>query len=113
MVEYALVLPMALLLILALVQTAMYFHAYNAARHAADRAVQVTQVLGGNASEGEAAAHQVLSQIVAMENAQVDVTRGQDIATARISGQSQSLVFAWAPTVEAIAEGPVERWTDR
>lgn len=112
MIEYALVLPIALLLILALLQTAMYFHAANAASHAADRAVQVSQVLGGAASDGQAAAHQVLSQTAALSNTQVEVARGETIVTARISGQSQSLVFGWSPTVTTTAEGPVERWTD-
>lgn len=111
-VQYALVFPVLLLALVGLLQAGLYFHSLNGVRHAADRAVHVAQQLGGTSTDGVQAAQQVMSQTSTVDSVLVEVDRGQQFVSARVSAQSVSLLYFWSPTVSASAEGPVERWTD-
>ncbi|MGC0252666.1 TadE/TadG family type IV pilus assembly protein [Pseudactinotalea sp. Z1748] len=111
-VQYALVYPVLLLVLIGLLQSAFYYHSLNGVRHAADRAVQVSQSLGGSGPEGVSAAQQVLSQTGTIGSISIEVDRGAEFVTAHVTGESMSLLGFWAPTVSATAEGPVERWTE-
>ncbi|WP_369370327.1 TadE/TadG family type IV pilus assembly protein [Promicromonospora sp. Populi] len=105
--------PIVLMLIFAMVQGMLYFHAQNTAQSVANGAVQAARVEGGSLEAGYAEAAERLARGGdAFASVNVSVTRGQDTATARVVGLAPSIVPGFRGLrIEQSATGPVERFT--
>ncbi|MFD2027392.1 TadE/TadG family type IV pilus assembly protein [Promicromonospora aerolata] len=105
--------PIVLMLIFAMVQGMLYFHAQNTAQSVANGAVQAARVEGGSVDAGYAEAASRLDRGGdAFASVNVSVTRGEEMATARVTGLAPSIVPGFQGLrVEQSATGPVERFT--
>ena len=103
-----------MLLILMIVQFAVWEHASAVAQDAAAEALAAARVQGGTAAAGQQAADQVLSQVGggALAGAKVTVTRTADTATVQVSAVApEVLPFPGLSfSVTATAAGPAERF---
>ncbi|WP_419704896.1 TadE family protein [Promicromonospora sp. NFX87] len=105
--------PIVLMLIFGMVQGVLYFHAQNTAQSVANGAVQAARVEGGSIDSGyaEAAARLVRGRD-AFARVDVLVTRGEEMATATVTGLAPSIVPGFLGfQIEQSATGPVERFT--
>lgn len=111
--EYAITLPAYMMLLMLIVQTAIYFHAEHITAAAAAEAVATAGVDGGTGDNGRAEATRILSATASgfLLNPAVEVTRDQTLATVRISGRVVSLLPFVHLTASSIAHGPVEKLT--
>jgi Flp pilus assembly protein TadG len=104
--------PALLLLVMLVVQFALYQHAAHLVTAAAQQAVQAAQVEEGSARDGRRAAASFLAQtsrgVVASPT--VLVTRGRTTTEARVSGRTLSVVPGFRIPVRATAVGPTERF---
>jgi Flp pilus assembly protein TadG len=112
-IQTVLTYPMVLMLIFAMVQGMLYFHAQNTAQSVANGAVQATRVEGGSVESGYAeAAARLVRGGDAFASVDVLVTRGEEMATATVTGLAPSLVPGFRGLrIEQSATGPVERFT--
>ena len=110
--ELVIATPLLLLLILAVVQFALWQHANHVARTVAQQSVAVARVQGATASTGQDEARTVLAQLGNQElrNAQVSATRDDDTTTVVVTGESSSVLPFLHLPVEAVATGPTERF---
>ncbi len=114
-VELVLAFPLLLLLLLALVQFALWAHAGQVADAAASHALDAARVQGGTAAAGYADAAAVLSQLGTgvLLGPRVHVTRGAATATITITGHAVSVlpVPGLSFPVRAAVTGPDEHFT--
>lgn len=105
--------PVVLLLIFAMVQGVIYFHAQNVARSVANGAVQAARLETGTEADGYAEASARLDRgRDVFASVDVVVERGPEVATATVEGLAPSLVPGFRGLrVEQTASGPVERFT--
>lgn len=110
-VEAVLVIPVAMLLLLAVVQFALWAHAAQVVQLAAsegDRAARTT----GEVASGEARASAVLSasgSVVTATSAVVSIGPGQE-ATTTVKGQAETVLPWLRLPVSAIQTGPVQEF---
>lgn len=105
--------PVVLLMVFAMVQGVIYYHAQNVARSVANGAVQAARLETGTEADGyaEAAARLDRGRDV-FASVDVFVDRGEEVATATVVGLAPSLVPGFRGLrVEQTATGPVERFT--
>jgi Flp pilus assembly protein TadG len=106
--------PFLMLLILMIVQFAVWEHASAIAQDAAAEALAAARVQGGTAAAGQQLAAHVLSQVGggALTGAKVTVTRTATTVTVQISAAAGEVLPlpGLSFTVTAIAAGPVERF---
>ncbi len=114
-VEVVILYPVVLLLLFAIVQGGIVFHARNVARSAANGAVLATQLEDATAGSGVAEANARLDRAGGaslLSGAAVNVERGAAQVTATVSGQALSIVPGLSGiTVWATATGSVEQFT--
>lgn len=109
-VELVVATPLLLLMVMGIVQFALWSHAEHVAQAAASQALAVARVDGGTATAGVRQARQLLDDLARgpLENPDVDVTRSATAVRVRISGTATAVVpFLYLP-VRAEAAGPVE-----
>lgn len=111
-IQTVLTYPIVLMLIFAMVQGMLWFHAQNTAQSVANGAVQAARVEGGSVDAGYAEASSRLARAGdAFASVTVSVVRGQETATARVVGLAPSIVPGFRGLrVEQSATGPVERF---
>lgn len=109
-VEFAVLLPLIVLLLMAVVQFGVYFHTRAVATTAARHGVDDARVLNGSADAGHAAATQFLDQAAgALRGRGVAVERSATAVTVTVTGEVVSLIpFASFPLRVTVA-APVER----
>jgi len=107
-VEVAVLLPLMLLLLMAVVQVGLWFHVRAVMTTAANKAVDATRVDAATPADGEQAAAEFLAHTAALDDIAVDVDRGPDEARAQVSGQVVSLMFGLPITVTVVVDAPVE-----
>lgn len=107
-VEFAIAVPMIVLILAALTQGVLWGIGYLAAQSAADRAVQSTRVVGGNAAAGDAQARELLAQLAGnlVRDPQVTVTRGPTVTTVVIRGTAKGLPLP----IDVRLTAPTERF---
>ncbi|GAA1863496.1 hypothetical protein GCM10009751_21750 [Myceligenerans crystallogenes] len=112
-IQTVIVYPVVLLLVFAMVQGVLYFHAQNIARSVANGAVQAARLESGTEAAGYAAAGDRLDRVRdAFTTVDVVVERGPEVATATVVGLAPSLVPGFRGLrIEQTATGPVERFT--
>jgi TadE-like protein len=112
--EMAIVFPVTLLLVFAIVQFGVWYHASDVARAAAEEGLRAARVEGGTAQDGADRANHVLDEDARglILNRSVIPYRDADTARVEVSGRSIRIVpvpFLDLP-VRGVAEAPVERF---
>lgn len=96
MVEFALVLPILLLVLVGVVQFALVHHAQNVATTAAQEGARLAAVEGGDAAAGEARARDVLRSGLGSTAESFDVTASQTGETVVVDAAGNyPLIFPW------------------
>ncbi len=110
-VATALVLPLLLGIVLALVQGALWYHGKTLAHAAASSGYHQARTLNGTVASGTTAAQQLLAGPTTLTEATVTVSRGDTEVTVVVSGTTPTIVpFLAGPRVEQHVSGPTERW---
>lgn len=107
--EVAVLLPLMMLLLMAVVQLGLWFHTRAVMTTAAQKAVEATRVDNGSTAEGEQAADEFLTHAQALRDADVEVERGPETASVSISGNVVSLMFGASIPISVTVDAPVER----
>lgn len=111
-VELVLLTPLLMILLLTVIQFALWQHARQVLLAAAQEGARAARAQGGTAQDGRARAldyiHQLGPDLVS--SPAVDVNRGVDVVTVRIHGQAVNIVPGLPLVVSATSAGPVERF---
>ena len=110
--ELVIATPLLLLLVMGVIQFALWQHANHVARTVAQQGVAAARVEGATAATGEGEAHTVLGQLGANElrNAQVSATRDGNTTRVVVTGEASSVLPFFHLPVRAVATGPTERF---
>jgi hypothetical protein len=104
--------PLLLLMLLAIVQFALWSHATHIAQAAASQGLAAARVHGGTAAAGSVGAQRVLDQLARgpLTGGSVSADRSDTSASIRISSTAGSVLPFVRLPVRAEASGPVERF---
>ncbi len=107
--ELAVIMPVLIVMLLAPVQVALWWHARQVADAAAEEAVDAAQVQDANEAQATAAAFGLLNQVGNLRAASVVVQRGAEEVVVEVRGRAPQVVpgIAWGVTSRAV--GPMER----
>ncbi len=107
--EFAVLMPVLIVMLLAPVQVALWWHARQTADLAAEEAVDVAQVESSSEAQASAAAFGLLRQAGNLREASVVVQRGPEEVIVEVRGRAPQLVpgIDWGVTSRAV--GPMER----
>lgn len=110
--ELVIVFPVAMLIILLLFQTALWFLARSIANDAAQQGARAAAVVGGSTSAGQLAATEDLNQLAGamLSGASVSASRGDGNAAVTVTGRTESIIPGWSLRVSAAATEPVEEF---
>ncbi|MGW5053957.1 TadE/TadG family type IV pilus assembly protein [Actinokineospora sp. NPDC004072] len=110
--ELVIATPLLLLMLLAIVQFALWSHATHIAQAAASQGLAAARSQTGTAADGTSTAQQLLDQLASGPLTASAVTSGRTAASAwvRVSGTATSVVPFLRLPVHAEAGGPVERF---
>ena len=113
--EAVLVFPALLLLLMLIIQFALWYHASDLATAAAQDGTRAARVQGATASDGAAEANQLLDQTgrSILQGRQVVVERTADMTRVQVRGTCIELVPFLHLPVRAVAESPTERFRGR
>jgi Flp pilus assembly protein TadG len=112
-IQNAVLFPVVMLLLLAILQGGIYYYAQNVARTAANSAVQVARTTTGTADAGQREASATIAQAgSALRDVRVGVDRGPNTATVTVTGTAMSLIPGMHLPISHTATGPVERFTE-
>ncbi|GAA1745556.1 TadE/TadG family type IV pilus assembly protein [Microbacterium paludicola] len=101
------------LVILTILQAAVYLHGYNLAQAAAAVAVEEARLYDAGTGDGYSAASSTAEKSGGMlNNISVNVSRSATQVSATVTGDVPLLVPGMNLTVTGTASGPVERWVD-
>jgi hypothetical protein len=113
-IEMAVLFPVTLLMVFAIIQFGVWYHASDVAKAAAQEGVRAARVEGGNASDGAARADRVLDDNARtlIADRRVVPFRDNDVARVEIRGTCLRVVPipGLSLSVHAVAESPVERF---
>jgi Flp pilus assembly protein TadG len=111
-VEAVLAVPVLLLVILTIIQFALWYHASHTAKAAAQEGVRAARVEGGTATDGRARATDFMARAVPtlIEGVTITASRDDDHTRVEVRGTLRSLVPGLHLTVAAEADSPVERF---
>ncbi|WP_158851179.1 TadE/TadG family type IV pilus assembly protein [Saccharothrix deserti] len=110
--ELVIATPLLLLMLLAIIQFALWSHATHIAQAAASQGLATARAQNGTAAAGTATAQQILDQLAGgpLTGATVATDRGAASASVRISGTATPVIPYLSLPVHAEAAGPVERF---
>jgi Flp pilus assembly protein TadG len=110
--EVVIAVPLLMLLILAIVQFALWAHASEVAQAAAEEALAAARVQGNSAAAGQQRARQVLGQIgsAVLISPQVSVARTVGTVTVQITATAEQVLPVFRLPVHVTVTGPVERF---
>lgn len=108
--ELVIATPLLLLLVLGVVQFALWEHASGVAEAAAQQGLSVARLQGESAQAGTAETQSVLAQLGTgvLVGPQVTATRTATTTTVVVSGRVESVVGIFSLPVRATAAGPTE-----
>jgi len=111
-VEVVLATPLLLLVLLAIVQFALWQHAVHVADAAAQEGARAARLQGGTATVGAARTREFLAQLspTILVHPQVSVRRNANTARAEVTGQALMLIPGLHLPVRVAAQGTVERF---
>jgi Flp pilus assembly protein TadG len=104
--------PLLLLLILAVIQLAIYEHASQVAQTTAAQALAATRVMDGTTASGQTEADSLLANLGngVIVDPQVSVTRGATSAQVTVTGSTEGIIPLLHLPVSATSSGPLERF---
>jgi Flp pilus assembly protein TadG len=110
--ELVIVTPVLLLLVMLVVQFALWQHAQHIAEAAAQRGAQTARIEGGTDAQGQAAAQNAASQLggAVLADPRISVSRNGNVVRVDVTGSAESVVPFLSLPVRAVAQGPVERF---
>jgi Flp pilus assembly protein TadG len=112
--ELVIAVPLLMLLILLIVQFAIWEHAEDIAHATAEEALAAARIQGGTAADGQQRAAQVISQVGSsvLTGPQVSVTMTAADVTVQVTGTAERVVPfpGLSFPVTATVTGPVERF---
>jgi Flp pilus assembly protein TadG len=110
--QTVLVMPLLLLLITAIVQFALWYHAAHIAIAAAQEGARAARVEGGSSESGRARAQQVLDQLGTrvLSDATITVTRDAETARVEVRATAPELIPGVRLPVHAVSAGKTERF---
>ncbi|NNE74298.1 MAG: hypothetical protein HKN26_11585 [Acidimicrobiales bacterium] len=109
--ELAIIFPVILVIVLTPVQIGLFYHARQAADLAAERYVDAARAYQATSADGVAAANQILNQGGNLADAQIiPGAQGPDTVSVTIRGNLNYSIVPGTWSVEASAEGAVERF---
>jgi Flp pilus assembly protein TadG len=110
--ELVIAVPLLLLILLAIIQFALWSHATHIAQAAASQGLAAARTQNGTAAAGTATAQLVLDQLAGgpLTDSTVATDRGAASASVRISGTATPVIPFLVLPVRAEAAGPVERF---
>ncbi|MFD8497318.1 TadE/TadG family type IV pilus assembly protein [Amycolatopsis sp. NPDC059657] len=110
--ELVIAAPLLLLILLAIVQFALWSHATHIAQAAASQGLTAARAQQGTAAAGTAGAKRVLDALARgpLTGPGIDSTRTAESASVRIFGTATSVLPFLTLPVHAEASGPVERF---
>lgn len=108
--EMVLATPLLLLLLLAIVQFALWQHAIHIADAAAQEGARAARLQGGTASAGAARTHQFLAQLspTLLTHPQIVARRDANTARVQVTGQALMLIPGLHLPVRVASQGEVE-----
>lgn len=112
--ELVIATPLLLLLIMGVIQFALWEHAEHIASAVAQQGVSVARLQGETAGAGQAEAHSVLDQLgpSVLSDANITATRTATTSTVIVAGHAESILGIFTLPVKAIAVGPTEMYTN-
>jgi Flp pilus assembly protein TadG len=104
--------PLLLLLILVVIQFAIYEHASEVAQAAASQALASTRVVGGTTASGQSEATSLLASVGrgVLVNPSVSITRDAMSARVTVTGTAEDVIPLIHLPVVATSTGPIERF---
>lgn len=110
--DIAVTTPLLMLILLTIVQFALWSHATHMAQTAAAEGLAVTRVHTGTTADGEARALNTITQLGdgPIRDIAVHASRGQDQARVEVTGVTATVIPFLRLPVHAEAAGPVERF---
>ena len=111
--ELVIATPLLLLLIMGVIQFALWEHAEHVAAAVAQQGVAVGRLQGESAQAGEQQAQTVLDQLGSsvLTGAKVAATRTNLATTLTVTGHAESIVGLFTLPVRATASGPTETYS--
>ena len=112
--ELVIATPLLLLLIMGVIQFALWEHAEHIASAVAQQGVSVGRLQGETAAAGQHEAQSVLDQLgpTVLSHSNITATRTATTTTVTVTGQAESIVGIFTLPVKAVAVGPNEVYTD-
>ncbi|HET9732290.1 MAG TPA: TadE/TadG family type IV pilus assembly protein [Acidimicrobiales bacterium] len=105
--------PLLLLLVLGVIQFALWQHASHVAQAAAQQGLAAGRVQGGSEQSATAQAAALLDQTGSgvLVHPDITATRDAQTTTVVVSGQAEGIIPFLSLPVRSTAAGPTERWT--
>ncbi len=110
----AITVPVLMLMVLLIIQFALWYHASAVAEAAAQEGVRSARVIEGTADSGQsrAAEFMVANAPSLVESTAVLSTRTNEIARVEVNGSLRSIVPFVQLSIHAEAESPIERFRE-
>jgi len=110
--ELVIVTPILLILVMLVVQFALWQHAEHIAEAAAQRGAETARVERGTDAQGRVVAQAAVAQLGAslLVDPAVNVSRSGGVVTVDVTGSAQTVVPFLSLPVHAVAQGPVEHF---
>ena len=112
--ELVIATPLLLLLIMGVIQFALWEHAEHIATAVAQQGVSVGRLQGESAGAGQAEAKSVLDKLGSsvLTDANITATRTATTTTVAVTGHAESILGIFTLPVKAVAAGPDETYTN-
>jgi Flp pilus assembly protein TadG len=108
--ELVIATPLLLLLILGVIQFALWQHASHVAKTAAQEGLAAGRLENGSEATGQNEANAVLAQLGVLSGPHVVTRRTADTTTVTVTGDAPSVLPFFHLPVRAVASGPTERF---
>lgn len=111
--ELVIATPLLLLLILSVVQFAIWEHAIHVADAVAQQGLATARLQGSSAEAGKTQAESVLTQLgqSVLTDPSIAATRTAVNTTVTVTGHAESVIGLFSFPVQAVASGPTEAYT--
>lgn len=113
-VEAVFTVPVMVIMVLAIVQAALWWYGRQVASTAADEAARTARAYASTAADGQARGRDYISTVdpdsSTLRTRHVYVTRTATTVTVRVTGQVVSIVPFLSPDVDVTVIAPVERY---
>jgi Flp pilus assembly protein TadG len=108
--ELVIAIPLLLLLVMGVIQFALWQHAEHVASAVAQQGVSVGRLQGETATAGKNEAQSVLNQLgsTVLVDSNISATRTAATTTVTVTGRSESILGIFSLPVKAVAVGPSE-----